>query len=66
VRISFPLKTPAQLAERLGISGARLGRLLAIADESSRSETRPPQRFKSKSQSIHSRSARRSNAKTPR
>ena len=35
VRINFALKTPAELAERLGVSKARLERLVAIVGESS-------------------------------
>jgi hypothetical protein len=31
VRVNFALKTPTELAKRLGVSNARLDRLIAIA-----------------------------------
>jgi hypothetical protein len=69
VRISFPLKTPAQMAERLGISRTRLGRLLNIADNGSGDNRQRSVRvaFKSKGHGVkNSRSARRGDAKTTR
>jgi hypothetical protein len=68
VRISFPLKTTAQMAQRLGISGLRLGRLLSIARDASDSNGGGSTRvaYKSKTQAVNSRTARRSNAKRTR
>jgi hypothetical protein len=68
VRISFPLKTTAQMAQRLGISGSRLGRLLSIARIASGSSGGGSTRvaYKSKSHAVNSRTARRRNAKRAR
>jgi len=68
VRINFALKTPAQMAERLGISRARLGRLLTIADNGSGDNHKRSVRvaFKSKGHAVNSRSARRRNGKATR
>jgi hypothetical protein len=69
VQIDFALKTPAELAERLGVSKARMGRLVAIVGESNslKNGRRSGQvAFRSKSRAVNSRSARRNNAKTAR
>jgi len=68
VRISFPLKTTAQMAQRLGIPGSRLGRLLSIARDASGSNGggSTQVRFNSKGHAVNSRTARRSNAKRTR
>lgn len=68
VRISFALKTSAQMAKRLGISKSRLGRLLTIADNgSSGDHTRSkPVTFRSKGHAANSHSARRRDGKATR
>lgn len=65
VRISFALKTPAQMAKRLGISSSRLGRLLTIANNGSSNSHTQSKRvaFKSRSHAANSHSARRRNGK---
>jgi hypothetical protein len=69
VQINFALKTPAELAERLGVSKTRLDRLVTIAEEgiSPKNGARSGHvAFRSKSRAANSRSARRNNAKTAR
>jgi hypothetical protein len=69
VQINFALKTPTELAKKLGVSKARLDRILAIvgADNSRKNRSRSGHvAFKSKSSIANSRSARRNNAKTGR
>jgi hypothetical protein len=68
VQINFALKTPAELADRLGVSKARLDRLLTIVGEpiSRKNSERSVNVAFRKSRSANSRSARRSNAKTAR
>ncbi len=67
VRISFPLKTTAQMAQRLGIPGSRLGRLLSIARDASGSNGGGSARVTLASKGkVNSRTARRSNAKATR
>jgi hypothetical protein len=68
VQIDFALKTPEELAERLGVSKTRLAQLVAIAGERSsrkNSERSVHVAFR-KSRTSNSRSARRNNAKTAR
>jgi hypothetical protein len=69
VQIDFALKTPAALAERLGVSQARMGRLVAIVGESNSDKNGGGSRhvaFRSNSRAVNSRSARRNNTKTAR
>ncbi len=68
VQIDFALKTPAELAERLGVSKARLDRLVTIVGErnSSKNGERGIHVEFRKSRSGSSRPARRNNAKTAR
>jgi len=68
VQINFALKTPAELAERLGVSKTRLDRLLTIVGEpiSRKNGERSVKVAFRKSRSANSRSARRNNAKTAR
>lgn len=69
VEINFALKTPAELAERLGVSKARADRIVAIVggDDPHKNGSRSLHvAFKSKSRVVKSRSARRNNAKTAR
>jgi hypothetical protein len=68
VQIDFALKTPAELAERLGVSKTRLSRLVTIAGErnSGKNAKRSVHVAFRKSRTANSRSARRNNAKTAR
>jgi hypothetical protein len=69
VEINFALKTPAELAERLGVSKTRLHRLVTIAGESVSRKNGGRSghvEFRSKSRSANSRPAQRNNAKTAR
>ncbi len=68
VQINFALKTPAELAERLGVSKTRLDRLVTIVGEhnSSKNGERGVHVEFRKSRTASSRSARRNNAKTAR
>ena len=68
IRISFALKTPAQMAKRLGISKSRLGRLLTIAENGSSDRHTRSKRaaFKSKGHTANSHPARRRNGKATR
>jgi hypothetical protein len=68
VQIDFALKTPEELAERLGMSKTRLARLATIAGErnSGKNGERSVHVEFRKSRTANSRSARRNNAKTAR
>lgn len=66
IRISFALKTPAQMAKRLGISKSRLGRLLTIAENGSNHTRSKRVAFKSKGHTANSHPARRRNGKATR
>jgi len=68
VQIDFALKTPEELAERLGVSKTRLAQLVAIAGErNSRKNGKGSVHVAfRKSRTANSRSARRNNAKTAR
>lgn len=70
VQINFALKTPAELAERLGVSSARVKRLMTIvSDGGSQKKNGRSGRIAFRSRngsSVSSRPARRSNAKTAR
>jgi hypothetical protein len=68
VQIDFALKTPQELAERLGVSKARLERLVAIVggQDSRKNGERSVHVAFRKSRTTNSRPARRNNAKTTR
>jgi hypothetical protein len=68
VQIDFALKTPEELAERLGVSKTRLARLVTIVGErnSRKNGERSVHVAFRKSRTANSRSARRNNAKTAR
>ncbi len=66
VQIDFALKTPAELAERLGVSKARLGQLVTIVGQRGSGKSQLLIELRSKSRSANSRPARRNNAKTAR
>jgi hypothetical protein len=70
VQINFALKTPAELASRLGVSKRRTGRLLTIISKGrslEESQRSGDVAFKSKNGgAVSSRPARRNNAKTTR
>ncbi len=69
VQINFALKTPDELAERLGVSKTRLNRLVTIIEgtNSRKNGGRSGHvTFRSKSRAANSNSARRNNGKTAR
>jgi hypothetical protein len=65
VQINFALKTPEELAERLGVSKTRLARLVTIVEGRKAGAGSVHVAFR-KSRTANSRSARRNNAKTAR